>query len=80
MQYIWDYPSFLKYLSQNCHCVNAQQSPEERKYKYHLMIALGHPVSCARRYRDWPYIKIARLHGYKTFLDMESELRQKIKC
>lgn len=64
MDYIIDKHAFNLYLYHNCHCVNAGQTPEERRSKYKFCRLLGDDVSNAIRRRDWTYDHIAKVHGY----------------
>lgn len=50
--------------------INATQTPQERKLKYALCLALGDDAATARRRRDITCNKIARHHGFMTFGQM----------
>lgn len=43
--------------------INLNQSKEERRRKYALLIALGHSVADAQRYRDWRPTSLVRIKG-----------------
>ena len=70
MKYIDNPVAYQQYLHQHCHCVNAGQSPEERRAKYKLCKLLGDNYYNAFRRRDWTYNHIAKVHGYTDYKTM----------
>ena len=67
MQYIESKAVFYKYLAEHCHCINARQSPAERRAKYRIVRLLGGSKPTAVRLRDWNYNSIARYFGYRDY-------------
>lgn len=67
MEFISDKEEYLRWIAQHCHCVNAVQSPDERRMKYRIVRSLTGSTHRARRMRDWPYSKIARCLGYSNW-------------
>jgi len=70
MQFINDYSAYLKYLYENCHCINAGQSQEERRLKYAIARYLGKNPSWAGRLRDFRPSIFARFFGYSSWKNL----------
>ena len=67
MEYIQDQNAFLKYIYQNCHCVNAGQSQEERRLKYAIARSFGKCVYDAQILRDYRRSAFAKYFGYSSW-------------
>ena len=70
MEFIFDYPSYLRYLYQHCHCINAGQSPEERRLKYAIARSLGANAAWSRVVRDYRASTFARYFGYSSWKNL----------
>lgn len=75
MKFIDDKETYLKYIYHDCHCVNAGQSPEERRIKYSIAKYLGKSPKWARVLRDYYPNNFARYFGYKSWVDMIKMLK-----
>ena len=67
MKYIQDPVAFDKYLYHHCHCVNAGQSPEERRLKYAIARYFSKCVRDARVLRDYRTTTFAKFFGYSSW-------------
>ena len=67
MEYIQNKNAFYRYIYQNCHCVNAGQSLEERRFKYAIVRSFGKSRSEANRLRDWRSNNFAKHYGYSNW-------------
>ena len=67
MQFIFDYSAFLRYIYQNCHCINAGQSQEERRLKYAIAKSFGKSGNWARALRDYRCTTFAKYFGYSSW-------------
>lgn len=79
MRYIDDRSAFYRYLYENCHCVNAGQSKEFRRFKYKLARALGANRAWATRVKDWRKNNFAKYFGFSSYDSMMIALENLIK-
>lgn len=70
MKFIDDKASYLNYIYRNCGCVNAGQSPEERRIKYKLAKNMGATRKWAITLRDWRLNNFAKHFGYSSWESM----------
>ena len=67
MEFIHDRGAFLDYIYQNCHCINAGQSQEERRLKYAIARSFGKCVYDAKILRDYRTSTFAKYFGYSSW-------------
>lgn len=79
MQYIDDPVAFQKYLYENCHCINASQSSEERRLKYAIARYLGKSRSWAVVLRDWRNTNFAKFFGYSSWENLIKSMEELVK-
>lgn len=70
MQYIYDPDTFKRYIYNYCHCINALQSPEERRLKYAIAKSCGKNAKIARVLRDYRNTQFAKVFGYSSLESM----------
>lgn len=70
MEFIKDKGAFYRYLYEECHCVNAYQTPEQRRMKYTLARGLGADSSWAMVLRDRRPNNFAKHFGFKRWADL----------
>ena len=79
MQYIYDSADFRRYIFQNCHCVNAGQSAEERRLKYAIARSLGKSHLWSAVLRDWRYTSFAKFFGYSSWANLIKSMEELVK-
>ncbi len=75
MQYIDDAMAFKKYIYEQCHCVNAGQTSEERRIKYAIARALGKDPNWSRVLRDYRRTALAKYFGYSSWKNLLDIIR-----
>ena len=79
MQYIYNSADFKRYIYQNCHCVNAGQSAEERRLKYAIARSLGKSHSWSRVLRDYRKTNFAKVFGYSSWENLIKSMEELVK-
>jgi len=67
MDYINDRGSFYSFLYHHCGCINAGQSPEERRLKYAIARSFGKCRHDAQSLRDYRKTTFAKYFGYSSW-------------
>ena len=67
MKYIDNPIAFKRYLYHDCHCINAGQTPEERRLKYAIARYFGKCRKDAIILRDYRKSTFSKFFGYSSW-------------